>query len=74
MLELGRSEVKELITLEEYEESMKEVYSTSVNENTIDESPHSYKPIEAILEDVQECVEVVEILKPAYSFKASVKK
>lgn len=71
---MSRSEAKELITLEEYEESMKEVYTTSVNENTIDESPHSYKPIEAILEDIQECVEVVEILKPAYSFKASVKK
>ena len=71
---MSRSEAKELITLEEYEESMNGVYTTSVNENTIDESPHSYKPIEVILEDIQECVEVVEILKPSYSFKASVKK
>lgn len=67
----SRSEAKELISLEEYKESMKDIFTTSINQNTIDESPMVYKPIEEILENINESVEVIDILKPIYNFKAS---
>lgn len=67
----SRSQAKEVITLEEFQDSMKNVFTTSVNQNTIDESPMVYKPMEEILENITESVDVIDILKPIYNFKAS---
>lgn len=50
---------------------MKDIYSTSISYQTIDESPMAYKPIEAIIENIQDTVEIIQILKPIYNFKAS---
>ena len=47
------------------------IYTTSVNENTLDEAPMAYKSLEDILDVVQEAVDVIDILKPVYNFKAS---
>ena len=58
------------MSLEEYKESMKNVYSTSVNESTLDEAPMAYKSLEDIIGDIQEAVDVIEVLKPIYNFKA----
>lgn len=66
----SRSSAKELITLEEFTESMEGIYSTSVNQSTIDESPMAYKPMEEILENIKDTVDVLEIIKPIYNFKA----
>ena len=68
---LSRSKANEVISLEEYEESMKGIYTTSVSRSTIDESPFAYKPIEAILDNIKDTVEIVKIIKPVYNFKAS---
>ncbi|NLB23243.1 MAG: RtcB family protein, partial [Clostridium sp.] len=51
-------------------DKMKEVYSTSVNKRSLDESPEPYKPIEEILEHIGETVEVIDIIKPIYNYKA----
>lgn len=68
---MSRSKAKETVSLEEFEQSMKGIYTTSVNRSTIDESPMAYKPIEEIVANIQDTVEIVKIIKPIYNFKAS---
>ena len=68
---MSRSRAKQSVDMQEYVKSMEGIYSTSVNESTIDESPMVYKPIEEILENIKDTVDVIKIIKPVYSFKAS---
>lgn len=68
---LSRGRAKELISLEEFKDSMKNIWSTSVCESTIDESPMSYKPIEDILDNIGDSIEIIDIIKPIYNFKAN---
>lgn len=68
---LSRSEAKAQLTLDEFRRSMQGIYTTSVNESTLDESPMAYKPIENIIGDIAECVDIIDIIKPVYNFKAS---
>lgn len=68
---LSRSEAKEKINLEDFEKTMEGIYTTSVNQSTIDESPFAYKPIESILENIKDTIEIVKIVKPIYNFKSS---
>lgn len=50
---------------------MKNVWTSSINKNTIDESPMDYKPIEEIIENIKDTVEILQIIKPLYNFKSS---
>ena len=68
---MSRTKAKEKISLAEFEKSMEGIYTTSVNPSTIDESPMAYKPMEEILENIDDTVEIVKIIKPVYNFKAS---
>lgn len=68
---MSRSKAKETVSLEEFEQSMQGIYTTSVNRSTIDESPMAYKPVEEIIENIQDTVEIAKIIKPIYNFKAS---
>lgn len=68
---MSRSKAKETVSLEEFEQSMKGIYTTSVNQSTIDESPMAYKPIDEIIANIQDTVEIERIIKPIYNFKAS---
>lgn len=68
---MSRSKAKELVSLEEYEDSMKGIFTTSVSRSTIDESPMVYKTMEEIIANIADTVEVVNIIKPVYNFKAS---
>ena len=67
---LSRSEAKEKFDLEEYRDTMKGIYTTSVNEATIDEAPMAYKSLEDIIDVISESVDIIEVLKPIYNFKA----
>lgn len=67
---MSRSAAKEQVSLEEFENSMKGIYSTSVGTSTLDESPMAYKSLDEILENIQESVKIVKIIKPIYNFKA----
>lgn len=67
---MSRAKAKEAISLEEFEESMKGIFTTSVGTGTIDESPMAYKSIKDILDNIGDTVEVNEIIKPVYNFKA----
>lgn len=67
---MSRMKAKEKFKLEEFKESMKDVYSTSVVEETIDEAPFVYKPMQEIIDNIKETVEIEKIIKPIYNFKA----
>lgn len=68
---LSRSKAKEQLSLEAFKESMKDIYTTSVNLSTLDEAPMAYKPMDEILSNIKDTVEIIDILKPIYNFKAS---
>lgn len=67
---MSRTAAKERLSLEEYKEAMKGIYTTSVNEFTLDEAPMAYKSLEDIIDVIKESVDIVEIIKPIYNFKA----
>ena len=68
---MSRSQAREKLSLIEFEQSMQGVYTTSVNESTIDEAPMVYKPMEEIITCIEPTVDVLGIIKPIYNFKAS---
>ena len=67
---MSRTKAKETLSMEEYKEAMKDVFTTSVNESTLDEAPMAYKSLEDIIDVITESVDVIEIIKPVYNFKA----
>jgi len=56
--------------MEEYRKAMEGIYTTSVNEDTLDEAPMAYKSLEDIIVPISESVDVIEVIKPIYNFKA----
>lgn len=68
---MSRNKAKEELSLEEYQNTMSGIYTTSVDTSTLDEAPMAYKPIESIVENIKDTVEIIKILKPIYNFKAS---
>lgn len=68
---MSRAKARETLDLEAYKKTMEGIYTTSVNEATIDEAPMAYKSLEDIIDVIKESVEVIDILKPVYNFKAS---
>lgn len=68
---LSRSKAKELISFEDFKETMMGVWTTSVVESTLDESPMAYKPMQEIVDNVGDSVEINHIMKPLYNFKAN---
>ena len=67
---MSRSKAKENVDFEEYKKSMEGIFTTSVQLGTIDEAPMVYKPMEEIIENIKDTVEIVKIIKPIYNFKA----
>lgn len=67
---MSRTKAKENLTLEEYKKSMEGIFTTSVNESTIDEAPMAYKPIEEIINNIKDTVQILKVIKPIYNFKA----
>ncbi len=68
---MSRSKAKETLSLDEYRKTMDGIYTTSVNISTIDEAPMAYKSLSDIIGVISQSVEVIEVLKPIYNFKAS---
>ena len=67
---MSRTKAKESLSLEEYKETMSGIYTTSVCEATLDEAPMAYKRLEDIIDVIRESVDVIDIMKPIYNFKA----
>lgn len=68
---LSRGQARAKLTMEEFRKEMSGIYSTSVNPNTIDESPMAYKTIDDIADNIKPTVEIIKRIKPIYNFKAS---
>ena len=68
---MSRSQAKEKITLTDFKKSMEGIYSTTVNKSTLDESAFAYKPMDEIITNIGDTVEILKIMKSIYNFKAS---
>jgi RNA-splicing ligase RtcB len=67
---MSRSQAKQSFTVSEYKKQMNGIYTTSVNAQTLDECPMAYKSMEDIVDNIGDTVEINEVIKPIYNFKA----
>ena len=67
---MSRTEAKNSLSMREFKDTMKGIYSSSIGRDTIDEAPMAYKPMEEILSYISDTVDVVDVIKPIYNFKA----
>ena len=70
---MSRKQAFDTLKMEDFTATMSDVYSTSVCPETIDESPMAYKPMQEIIDAIGDTVEVIDIIKPIYNFKAKTK-
>lgn len=68
---MSRGAARETLSMDDYKEAMAGIYTTSVNPSTIDEAPMAYKSLEDIIGVIRDSVDVIDIMKPIYNFKAS---
>ncbi len=68
---MSRTQAKQTLSMEEYQAYMEGIYTTSVCPATLDEAPMAYKSLKDIIEVIADSVDVIEVLKPIYNFKAS---
>ena len=67
---MSRKEARESFTVSSFRKEMQGIFSTSINSETLDECPMAYKRMEDIVDNISPTVEINEIIKPIYSFKA----
>ena len=68
---MSRHKAREVVSLDAFKEAMDGIFTTSVSAETIDEAPMVYKPMNEIVENIKDTVDILEIIKPVYNFKAS---
>ncbi|MBR4455678.1 MAG: RtcB family protein, partial [Solobacterium sp.] len=59
------------LNMAEYKESMKGIFTTSVSPETLDEAPMAYKSLDDIIDVIRDSVDIIDIMKPIFNFKAS---
>jgi len=57
--------------MDDFKETMQGIWTTSVNEETLDEAPMAYKPMIEITSAIEETADIIKVIKPVYNFKAS---
>ena len=67
---MSRMKAKATLSVDDFKNSMSGIFTTTANETTIDEAPMVYKPMEEIIKNIGDTVDIVEIIKPIYNFKA----
>lgn len=67
---LSRADARKELNVEDFKKDMKDIYTTTANAKTIDESPRAYKPTDIIINDIKDTVDIVNTIKPIYNFKA----
>lgn len=67
---MSRTEAKESINMNDYKKSINGIYSSCISKETIDESAFAYKPMQSIIDNIKDTVEIIDIIKPIYNFKA----
>jgi|GEM_PF-24432 len=68
---MSRRQAKETLNMVDYRVTMAGIYSTSISESTLDEAPFAYKPMDEIIDQIGDTVDIIDVLKPIYNFKAS---
>lgn len=68
---MSRAKARATLLTEDFKKEMEGIFTTTANEDTIDEAPDAYKPMSKIIEQIADTVDVVETLKPVYNFKAA---
>ncbi len=68
---MSRSEAKRALRMEDYRASMAGIFTTSVDKDTLDEAAMAYKPMEQIVNNIGDTVEIERHIRPVYNFKAS---
>lgn len=68
---MSRTQAKNTFTVSEFKKQMKDVYTTSVNKETLDECPMAYKDMTEIVQNIGPTAEILKIIKPIYNYKAS---
>jgi RNA-splicing ligase RtcB len=63
-------QAKKAFNLEEFKQAMDGIYTTSINEDTLDECPMAYKNMEDIVNNITPTAEIITVIKPIYNFKA----
>ncbi|WP_341299498.1 RtcB family protein [Lysinibacillus sp. FSL H8-0500] len=67
----SRRAAKKALNMDDFKETMQGIWTTSVNEETLDEAPMAYKPMAEITSVIGDTVDIVKVIKPVYNFKAS---
>ena len=67
---MSRTKARDVIEIEDYRKAMEGIYTTSVSTATLDEAPMAYKSLEDIIDVIEESVDVIEVLKPVFNYKA----
>jgi RNA-splicing ligase RtcB len=69
---MGRMEAKRSLDLDTFTKQMSDanIYTTTANIDTLDEAPDAYKSMQVILDNIKETVDIVDMIKPIYNFKA----
>ncbi|HAL73609.1 MAG TPA: RNA-splicing ligase RtcB, partial [Clostridiales bacterium] len=68
---MSRTQARRQISLSDYRESMKGIYSSTINASTLDEAAFAYKPLAEILDNIVDTVDIVQQIHPVYNFKAA---
>ena len=68
---MSRMAAKKSLNMEDYKKSMEGIYTTSISEGTLDEAPQAYKSLDEIIDVIGNTVEILDVMKPVYNFKAS---
>ncbi len=66
---MSRAQSKKHISMTDFEKAMTGIYSSSICEATLDESPMAYKPAEEILRLIRPTVDIISIIKPKLNIK-----
>ena len=67
---MSRRAAKENLSMADYHEEMRGIFTTSVSRDTLDEAPGAYKPWDAIVPLLADTVDVRKPIRPIYNFKA----
>ncbi|MBQ3635208.1 MAG: RtcB family protein [Bacteroidales bacterium] len=67
---LSRKQAQKVLSLSDFQESMKGIYTTTAIQETIDEAPMVYKPTDAIIEAIRPTADILEFLKPRINVKS----
>lgn len=67
---MSRTQAKNTFTVSEFKKQMKDIYTTSVNKDTLDECPMAYKDMSEIVENITPTADILKVIKPIYNFKA----